>query len=188
MTTPASILRESIQAVPAVKYALGLAGLASVIAIIRSFGLGYHVAVIGTVIMLLLMTLLVIFARLSSLAGPDFRLPALVFTWFSLTLVIAISLSMFLSVFFRWPVDLQNWIRPETSVSAPQPSGKERPSSTTIEAQVTQSNYPNVTAGMKGADIGSAESPALNSECPEITFMDASKYPIEYRKERRCVQ
>ena len=111
MTTPIEVLRESIKAVPAVKYALGIAGIAAAIAIIKSFGFeDYRVAVFGTIIMLLLMVVLVVFARLSTLAGSDFRLPALVFTWFSLLLVIATSVTLFTSVFFAKPVDLQEWL------------------------------------------------------------------------------
>jgi len=189
MITPLSILRESIKAVPAVKYALGLAGLASVIAIIRSLNVDYRVAVIGTVVMLLLMTSLVIFARLSSLTSPDFRLPALVFTWFSLFLVIAIAFSMFLSVFFRWPIDLQDWIKPSVAtpnaqiLNAPEKS----PEITKPKQKATQSDSSGNSQGMKGPDTGSTGSPVLNAECPEITFVDASKYPPEYRKERRCI-
>ena len=110
-TTPLAILRESIISVPAVvKYALGVAGLASVIAIVRSLSIiDYRVAVFGTVLVLLLMTLLVVFARLSRLTAPGFRLLAMVFTWFALILVSAAAFAMFLSVFFRWPLDLQDW-------------------------------------------------------------------------------
>ena len=108
MTTP--LLRESIRSVPAaVKCAIGLAGLASVIAIVRSLSIDYRVAVFGTVLVLLLMTLLVVFARLSRLTSPGFRLLAMVFTWFALILVSAAAFAMFLSVFFRWPLDLQDW-------------------------------------------------------------------------------
>jgi hypothetical protein len=123
MTSPITLLRESIRAVPAVKYALGVAGIASAIAIIKALGLDYRVAVIGTVVMLVLMTVLVVFARLSTLGGPDFRLPALVFTWFSLLLVIAISIAMFSSVFFRWPINLQSWVSAgDTGATPPAPS------------------------------------------------------------------
>jgi hypothetical protein len=110
MTTPLAILRESIRSVPAaVKYALGVAGLASVIAIVRSLSIDYRVAVFGTILVLLLVALLVVFARLSRLTAPGFRLLAMVFTWFALILVSAAAFAMFLSVFFRWPLDLQDW-------------------------------------------------------------------------------
>ncbi|MBS0468286.1 MAG: hypothetical protein JSS31_10550 [Proteobacteria bacterium] len=184
MTSPLSILHESIKAVPAVKYALGLAGLASVIAIVRSLNLDFRVAVFGAVVMLLLMVSLVIFARLSSLASPDFRLPALVFTWFSLFLLIAIALSMFLSVFFRWPIDLQNWIKP------PDPSyGRIQNPIADSESRknASQSDKLENSQGMEGPRTGLTDSKILNAECPEIAFADYSKYPVEYRKERRCI-
>jgi hypothetical protein len=49
---------------------------------------------------------LVVFARLSSLTTSGFRLFAMVFSWFTLILVVAAALAMFLSVFLRWPLDL----------------------------------------------------------------------------------
>ena len=110
MTTPLAILRESVISVPAaVKYALGVVVVASVIAIVRSLSIDYRVAVFGTVLVLLLMTLLVVFARLSGLTTPGFRLLGMVFTWFAFILVSAAAFAMFLSVFFRWPLDLQDW-------------------------------------------------------------------------------
>jgi hypothetical protein len=171
MTTPLSIFRESVKAVPAVKYALGVAGLVSVIAIVRSFNLDARVAVLGAVVMFLLMTVLVVFARLSSLAAPDFRLPALTFTWFSLILVIAIALLMFLSVFFRWPVDLQDWIKPSPAPSHP------------LTSTSPATDPPGIMAPAQGSEGPSS----LIDVCPEITIVDASKYPPEYRKERRCI-
>jgi hypothetical protein len=117
--SPLSILRESIRAVPAVKYALGIAGIVSAIAIIGSLGLDYRVTVVGTVLMFFLMTTLVVFARLSALAAPDLRIPALVFTWFSLLLVMAVGVALFISVFFKWPIDLGRWLEAQTKPPSP---------------------------------------------------------------------
>ena len=50
---PMSFLREAIKAVPAVKYALGVGGVVSVIAILGSFGISNRVAVIGFPIILI---------------------------------------------------------------------------------------------------------------------------------------
>lgn len=40
--------------------------------------------------------------------------------------------------------------------------------------------------GMKGPDSSASGSPDLNKECPEITFIDYSKFPPESRIIRRC--
>ncbi len=110
MITPIEFLREAIKAVPAVKYALGVGGIVGAIAIVYSFRIDPRVAVIGTVAMLVLMGTLVIFARMASLASAQMFLPALVFTWFVLLLFMALSLSLFTSVFYQKPLDLAYWL------------------------------------------------------------------------------
>lgn len=115
MTTPLSILHESIKAVPAVKYALGVAGIASVIAIIRSLKIDFNIAALGIIVMLVLMTILVIFARLTKLAPADLRLPALVLTWSALLFMIAVAFGMLFTVFLDWRIkDVRSWLTPTT--------------------------------------------------------------------------
>ena len=47
---PLAVLREAIRAVPAVKYALGVAGLLSVVAIPTAFGLNAPTAALGAIV------------------------------------------------------------------------------------------------------------------------------------------
>jgi hypothetical protein len=115
--TPPSILKQAIKAVPAVKYALGVAGIIAVIAIVRGFGIDFRVALFGAIVMFVLMTMLVIFASLARQKGSQFRLPALIFTWFSLICVMAVSVTLFTSVFWGRPVDLRSLLA--TKASAP---------------------------------------------------------------------
>ncbi len=106
-------LREAVEAVPAVKYALAVGGVASVVAIvIGRFGLGLdpRVAVIGAVVMIILMVVMLIFARGTDAAGETFRWPILVLTWSVLVLFIATSGCLFTSVFFKWPLNLNHWL------------------------------------------------------------------------------
>jgi uncharacterized membrane protein len=56
------------KAVPAVKYALGVAGILSVVAITKTFGLSPYWAVLGSIVTLVLMVVLLIFARLTKTA------------------------------------------------------------------------------------------------------------------------
>lgn len=105
MPNPLSFFREAAKAVPAIRYALGIGGIVSVIAIIFSFRLSPAAMVFGVIIMLTLMMMLVIFARATTL-GPRIYLPALIFTWFTLSLFMVVSTALFTSVFFRWPLDL----------------------------------------------------------------------------------
>jgi len=117
MTTPIQFIREASKAVPAIKYAIGIGGIAATISLVYSFKIDPRVAVIGAIIMLLLMGVLVVFARASSLASEKFAKPALVFTWFTLLLFMAVSIFLVGSVFFKWPVDLQCWITANCSTN-----------------------------------------------------------------------
>jgi hypothetical protein len=112
------ILREAIKAVPAVKYALGVAGIASAITIVVGFRLDLRIAVFGTPIMVMFMTLLVLFARLAKMTPSKFMRPALVFTWSVVVITIATVTLLLTSVFWRWPMDFQNWLRSGASDTA----------------------------------------------------------------------
>jgi hypothetical protein len=105
---PFRVLKEAIKQVPALKYALGVAGIAAAAAIVKSLVSDLRVAVFGIILMVVLMTVLVVFAKLTAIASKDFKLPALVLLWFSLLLVIAVSSLLFTSTFFNWPMKLKD--------------------------------------------------------------------------------
>ncbi len=111
LPNPLTILNASIKRVPAVKWALGIAGIVAVIAIVE---VGWKIdpmdAVLGTIVMLVLMVSLVIFARLSTTAAAEFRYAIQVFMWASLCLTILAAVLLFTSVFFQWPITLSNGI------------------------------------------------------------------------------
>ena len=110
MTNPVVVLREAIRAVPAVKYALGIGGVVAAVAIVYAFKIDARVAFVGAIVMLVLMGILVVFARMSSLASARMHLPALVFTWFVLLIFMALSVSLFTSVFYQKPLNLAYWL------------------------------------------------------------------------------
>lgn len=103
-------LREAIREVPAVKYALGVGGVLSVISIVAGFGVGYRVAVIGFPIALMFMILLLIFAKLANHSPELFITPFLVLTWFSVFAMVVTVTFIITSVFFKWPLDLHKWL------------------------------------------------------------------------------
>jgi hypothetical protein len=72
----------------------------------------YSLAALGTVVMLVLMTTLVVFARIAKTTNAQMHTPALVFTWFALLLTMATAFLLFTSVFFGTPVDLQRVFTP----------------------------------------------------------------------------
>jgi len=140
------ILREAIRAVPVLKYALGIAGILAVIAIVRGFGIDPRLGVLGAAVMLVLMTVLVVFSRLTSTPKNHFVKPALVFMWFSLLLTMFTATGLFTSVFFRWPLDLRQWIVGQ---------GHEPKSTASLEKMST----PN-----EDANLGNGSAPAVSNK------------------------
>jgi hypothetical protein len=63
--TPWTVLQAALKAFPPLKVVLGVLGVVSASAIIKGFGIDFRVAVFGTIIMLVLMTSLVVFASLT---------------------------------------------------------------------------------------------------------------------------
>lgn len=110
LSGPLRILREAIKAVPAVKYALGVAGIASAVALAYSLRLDPKVTVLGTPVMLILMAVLVVFARLASLSKGYLFGPAIILAWFALLLLMVVSTLLVSCFFFRRPLDLSGWL------------------------------------------------------------------------------
>jgi hypothetical protein len=109
-----SVLRSAIQAVPAVKYALGVAGVGAAAALTTQFFNAPGVALASTGIMLLMMVLLVVFAALVGIststpggakASPLYY-PAMFFTWAMLILSVGSAALVCTCVFFSFPKPL----------------------------------------------------------------------------------
>jgi hypothetical protein len=100
---PVILISKATKAVPAVKYAVGILGLVAVIAVIIQLKVDLGVAVIGTIVLLGLMVMLLVFARLSLMPGNAFRQPALVLMWAMVILFIALCLLLIWSTFFNGP-------------------------------------------------------------------------------------
>ena len=103
MIDPVKFVREAAVAVPAVKYAIGVGGIAAVVAIVLSgFGIDARTAVFGVLIVLVLMVALVVFSALAQ-TTQVLRLPALVLCWAFLSITIASSGLLTSSFFFDYP-------------------------------------------------------------------------------------
>jgi hypothetical protein len=103
------ILTEAIKAVPAVKYALGVAGIMAALALGTALFKTPQAALLGAVPMLILMVLLLVFAAGARLKGA-LRLPALFLTWAVLILFVAATALTVSSVFFSKPRPFQDLI------------------------------------------------------------------------------
>jgi hypothetical protein len=116
---PLTILKDAIRAVPAVRYALGVAGIAAVIAIIAGFQIDYKVAVLGVIIILFLMFILVIFAWFAE-HSTDFRPLALFLAWVAVLLISATGICIFTGFFWGKPRPLGYYVG-ETPTPTPTP-------------------------------------------------------------------
>ena len=109
--SPISILKDAQKSVPAVKYAVGVAGIAAVVAIVAGFQLDYRIAVFGTIIVLGLMFVLVIFSSFVSRGGPSVVKLATFAAWSFLLLTVAVSLFLMTSYFFSWPRPIESFVK-----------------------------------------------------------------------------
>lgn len=119
------IIRESIKAVPAMKYALAVAGILAVVALVAALRVSPQIAVLGAVITLALMVAMVVFARLTTTAPRYFILPVRVMMWGFLTVTVSTACMLFTSAFFQWPRDLRELMsaKPaQTPAAAPLPT------------------------------------------------------------------
>jgi HEAT repeat protein len=104
------ILKDAIRAVPAMRYALAVAGLMSVVGLVGAFRISPLTAVFGAVVVLVLMVAVVVFARLAATGPRHFFVPVLVMLWSFLGLVVATAFLLFSCAFFQWPKAIHDLI------------------------------------------------------------------------------
>jgi hypothetical protein len=146
-----ALLRESVRAVPAVRYALGVAGLLAVVAIAGAIGLTPTVAVFGTLIVLVLMIVLLLFARLTTTAPRHFLRPVLVLMWGSLALLLATAALLFTSVFFHQPLDFRAAPAVATAPLQPAAPGADPLVAKVVQSQLGSRDYAGAWATISGA-------------------------------------
>jgi hypothetical protein len=127
--SPLGILRSAIEAVPAVRFALGIGGIAAVVAIaLVGWKLEPQVAVFGTLVVLVFMVALVVFAAVAA-TGPALLQPLAIFmAWAFLIVTVAAALLFVSCAFFDKPKTLpcllQNECNTDGNDDSP-PSGPE---------------------------------------------------------------
>ena len=100
------------------KYALAVAGLLAVVALVAALRVSPQIAALGTVVTLALMVAMVVFARLTTTAPRHFFLPVRVMMWGFLAVTISTACMLFTSAFFQWPRDLRELISTKPAASA----------------------------------------------------------------------
>jgi len=96
------LLREAIKAVPAVKYALGVVGIAAAVALILGMRVKPEIAGFGTLLMLGFMFLLLVFSRYAGSTNTSYLGPAKVLVWFYTILVIVMTPLLIAKYVFGW--------------------------------------------------------------------------------------
>jgi hypothetical protein len=108
--TPASFIRAAQAAHPAFKYAILVAGVLAIVVTFVKFGVGYATLVFGSIALIGLMVLFLVFAQASKLTRSTLDRPAQVLVWSMLVISIAIVLFLTSSVFFNNPLPFREWI------------------------------------------------------------------------------
>lgn len=107
MITPGCLLRIAIQAVPSLRYALGVGGIAAVVAIVlSSLKLSAQTAVLGTLAVLVFMVTLLLFSHLAA-SRRALYLPAKVLCWAFLLITTGGATLLSASIFFDYPKPLR---------------------------------------------------------------------------------
>ena len=105
---PMTFLRQAIKAVPQVRWALGVLGVAAAASLVFGLFANKFVAIAGTFVMLLLMVILLVFARgVATLARTSLKIPALVFMWSAMILTVGPATLAITSLFFNQPMTRQ---------------------------------------------------------------------------------
>lgn len=181
---PFKLLKEAIIAVPAVKYALGVAGIGAVVAIIIGFRVNPQVAVFGSLIVLGLMFILVVFSRYQEQQAPKAVGPADVLVWFYTLAVISATILFMTSYFWHWPVNFEAKARnPLRSGSVTLYDGFKFPDQSTFNfdsEQIERWGSTDVDLGV--ANANPATTPAeffLMNDYPPYTDPNATQHGVQ---------
>jgi len=138
-----TVLADASKKVPSLKYALGVAGVVSILAIIATLRVDLRLAGLGFCVLIVFMVAVLVFSKLASLPGQTFRLPALLLMWFSVLITIVVPTLIATSVFRDWPLKLKHFAEPESPA----------PSNTIGEALLRASNPAAADAVLDSAEI-----------------------------------
>jgi hypothetical protein len=118
-SSPLNVLREAVRQVPPLRYALGVGGVASVVAIIvTGWKLEPQTAIIGGLIVFIGMVVLVIFSALSKAGTNKLRPLALALGWAFLALAVLTAFLFVSCAFADWPKSLPCLLRQQSCQSA----------------------------------------------------------------------
>ncbi|HWW27312.1 MAG TPA: hypothetical protein VNZ85_15620 [Caulobacter sp.] len=188
--TPASFIRAAKAAHPAYRYALAVAGIAALVVTFAQFGVGYAALTFGTIALIGLMALFLVFAQAARLTKAKLDLPAQVFVWAILMISIAIILFLTVSAFFNWPLPFRDTIiravsPPATTVVAP--PAEPAPTSAAAPAPAQGQAQDEVKPEPVAAPDPPIEEPAKTTAAPEITPQQKALIAADIRNAYKAV-
>jgi len=145
-------ITKATKAVPFVKYALGLSGIVALIALVKSYNLSFEVGIWGTMLVLVLMTILFLLSKSSNNSASFFHQPAKVLIW-AMVVIFIIAVALLAScAFFDKPKKLTDLVHPTPEVIVSQPK------EITKQFNVYQNGYPLKGVLVIAANIGKSTS------------------------------
>jgi tetratricopeptide (TPR) repeat protein len=149
--SPASFIRATKAAPPACKYAMAVAGLVAIVAVVLRFGVSLATLVFGSIIIGVLMIVFVVFAQAAAIAKTILAVPALVRIWSFLLLALATAVGLSTSAFFNTPLPLKTTImrafskplEPTRGVVQSNPQMPSSPSVSPMPPQMTAMDFYN---------------------------------------------
>jgi len=115
---PLAILKEAVKQVPALKYAIAVLGIVSVLVIVKMFQINAGTAWFGVIGVTVLMVLLFVFAKVVASPSTTVKGPVVFLIWSFLFLAVASAFLIVASLFFGWPRPFEDLIRGITGSTA----------------------------------------------------------------------
>jgi hypothetical protein len=120
---PIAILKEAQKAVPAVKFALGVAGIAAAVALVVGVIKDVKVAIFGTIIMLGLMFILLVFSSIARKATSKVTQGfAYILAGFFVLMIMGTTFFLFTSAFFAYPRPINQLFSGSIIIEGPTPT------------------------------------------------------------------
>ena len=134
--SPLNFIKAAQAAHPAFKYAMVVAGLAAIVAVVIRFGVSPATLVFGIIILVVLMILFLVFAQAATVTTANLTLPSLVLIWSFLLLAIATAVLLFTSAFFDMPLPLKRAISNAKILPAAQDEGAHQSPDVTLRFSI----------------------------------------------------
>jgi hypothetical protein len=168
---PLNLIKEAQKAVPAVKFALGIAGVAAAVAIVMGLIKDPKVAVFGTIIMLGLMCILLVFSRIARKTDSTVIVAfAYVLVGFFVLMIMGATFLLFTSAFLEYPRPLDQLFRsrPVNVTATPTPSPAPLESELVSKLKGKTAEWVNRVFTAQASNGGIKESPSAGESTVEV--------------------